>query len=145
AVDGDGEVDTVLVDELGERAQDGRGRQHGRADPHARTRLPDACGDELAHLVTATGGEERAHGRTAVEPGGTVVERAGAGDVTLRPQLLEVLRVRRREIGRLHRDDEVLHARPRVGRPVGRPRPHRGAVADDVLVVHQIGDAGDGL
>ena len=44
---------------------------------------------------------------------------------------------------RAHDRDHVLLARERVVRPVQRPRPDGLAVADDVLVVHQVGDAGD--
>ena len=53
------------------------------------------------------------------------------------------LAVARRELGRVDRDDHVLLARPRVGRPVRRAGPDGCGVADHVFVVHQVGDARD--
>ncbi len=37
----------------------------------------------------------------------------------------------------------LIETRPGVASPVGRAGPHRGSVADHVLVVHQVGHAGD--
>ena len=42
-------------------------------------------------------------------------------------------------------DDDVLLAAPRVVAPVRGTRPDVGAVADDVLVVHEVGDPEDPL
>ena len=73
------------------------------------------------------------------------VDLAAVGDLPRRPELLEILEVARGERRRRDGDDDVLLARPRIDRPVRRARPHRGAVAHDVLVVHEVGDAGDRL
>ena len=59
------------------------------------------------------------------------------------PELLERERVPVGDLRRLEGDDDVLLTRPRVVRPVRRAAPHRCAVADDELVVHEVGDARD--
>src|SRR5207302_11260223 len=60
-----------------------------------------------------------------------------------RPELLEVVVVARRDRRGVDGDDDVLLARPRVGCPIGRTGPDGSGVADDVLVVHEVGYSRD--
>src|SRR5262249_32818840 len=87
-------------------------------------------GEPGPHLVAVDGDRPRIHA-------------SGALDDPRRPQLLEVERERVRELAGARADDDVLLSRPGVVRPVEGPGPDGVAVADHVLVVHQVGDARD--
>ncbi len=97
-----------------------------------------------ARAVSPRPGQNQARTLVSATSIGRGVDLAAVPDVPTRPELLEVDAVACRELGRLHGEDHVLLARPRVDRPVRRAGPHRRLVADDVLVVHQVGHARDG-
>ena len=85
------------------------------------------------------------HVRTWWSPTGTgVVSTKPLFSTSAGPQSSSKFAVKRGgELGRRGGHDDVLLPRERVLGPVHRPGPDGFAVADDVLVVHQVGHAGD--
>src|SRR5262249_2840943 len=69
------------------------------------------------------------------------VMRTRIADVAALPQLGEVLLVPGAQLRRIDADDVVLFERPGVLGPIRRAGPDRLAVADDVLVVHELRQA----
>ena len=113
-----------------------------------RMRLRGAA-EELRHPVGERVPVLRREPRSDLDPR---VEDHGPGlhaprvlDPAALPQLVQVERER---VGQRRRaqdpHDHVLLAGPRVVGPVRRARPDVGRVADDELVVHQVGNAGNG-
>ena len=141
-VDHAGEIDVPVRGDLRERAENRAGRDHGRRDANAPLRGSEPPRDLLRELLAALRREPGAN-RPSVDGHGRRVDLAAPLDVARLPQLLEVLAEALGDAFRLDDRDQVLLPRPRVVRPVRRPGPHRRPVADDELVVHQIGPALD--
>ena len=99
-------------------------------------------GPARVHVVAGAVEQDARVGR-AVDLDGIGCELAGSDHSSGRPQIVEVAGESTPESGVVDRDDDVLLAGPRILCPVGRSRPDRGAVADDVFVVHQIRHAVD--
>jgi hypothetical protein len=59
-------------------------------------------------------------------------------DLPFLPQLRKILLETNRNARRLDDDDDVLFSCPRIVGPVRRAAPDGSAIADDVLVVHQV-------
>ncbi|CAB4771258.1 unannotated protein [freshwater metagenome] len=147
-VDHDTYVASLVVDHLGQRGQDRGRRDDRRADANSCGGLADARCEQLRDGPAPTRGEKRsgAHGGSGeLHRVDVVVERAAALDLFAAPQLLEVASERVGEWWVVQHDEYVLLGVPRVVGPVRRTRPHRCAIADDVLVVHEVGDTVDGL
>jgi hypothetical protein len=142
-VDAARDVTAPVGDPLRQDPEHRRRRDHRRADSDS-LRVPDLLRDPRRQRIGETRREPRPHLR-AVDLNGSRLDEAAPLDVTVPPQLLEVQRERRCKLGGVDGDDHVLLSRPRVIRPVRRPRPERLAVAHDELVVHQVGDARDRL
>ena len=121
------QVERCAPRELRERAEHRPRRDHGGEDPHAMVRGGDALRGEVRERRAARR-EHRSHLDAAAERGGRPLAAARL-QAPLRPELLEVPRVRQGDIGRRDAHDHVLLARERVVRPVRGAGPHVRAVA----------------
>ena len=133
---------SALLHDLDERGQDRAGREHGRRDADPSRALP-RCFAIRCESASPCSGVNHARTRAPSTSAGRGSTSPVPSTSPRVPELLERERVRVRDLRRLDRDDDVLLPRPRVVRPVRRARPDRLAVADDELVVHEVGDAGD--
>ena len=132
---GAGHIERRPPGELGERPQDGARGHDRRQDPDTSPRGPEPLGDEMRERRPLRR-EERTDRDAALQRR----DRAGAAarlDPAVRPQLLEVTRVIVRDRRGPHTDHRVLLTGEGVVRPIRGTGPHGGAVAHDVLVVHQ--------
>ena len=105
-----------------------RTRPFGGADP---------VGDPMRELLAAFRREPRPHLHI---PDSDRIRRhlARRRDLPLLPKLREVVLEADGDACRLHDDDHVLLPRPGVVGPVRRAAPYGVAIANDVLVVHQV-------
>src|SRR5205823_10024146 len=140
------------VHQVAERAQDHPGGDHRRAHADAALCMRDPIGDYVRHPAPAPGREEdmRLDGTVLVGNGDTSeVVLPAALDTGGFPQLTEVLRVLRRQRWGRDLHDDVLLSGPGIIRPVHGSGPDRcrirRAIAHDVFVVHQVGNARHGF
>ena len=140
-VDDAADVAALLVHDLDERAEDRPRCEHRRGDPNPLLRLPDVLRDPVRERLAVLGAKPGAH-LHAVHLQRTWVA-AGMRDLPALPELLEREREGVGDLGRAHGHDDVLLPCPGVVRPVRRPGPDGLAVAHDVLVVHEVGNARD--
>ena len=117
-VDDAGDVHLPVRADLGERAEDRAGAEHGRRDPHAPLRLADPLRDPVRQCLAVLGREPRPHLERA-DVDRPRLDVTGADHVTRLPELVEVEPVCVRELAE-RRSRRVLLARPRVLRPVQR-------------------------
>ena len=141
-VDAAGEVELALRDDLGEDRQHRCGGDHRRADPHSSPGSRDRLRDPGRERLAVPRREPRAH-LSLADADGVRRNASTQLDGTRLPQLGEVLFEPRCDRRRADDRDDVLLAGERVVGPVHRAGPDGVAVADDVLVVHQVRDAGD--
>ena len=141
-VDDAADVDLSVGADLGQRPEDRPRAEHGRGDPDPPLRLADPLRDPVRERLAVLGREPGPH-LDPVHVDRPRLDVTRADHVAGLPELVEVEAVGVRELGRLDDRDHVLLPRPRVLRPVHRAGPDRLAVADRVLVVHQVGDAGN--
>src|SRR5207253_262428 len=106
-------------------------------DADASRRGADRLREPVRELLAASWAEPGADAR-AGDLHRRRVHLAAVPDVAPAPELLEVVAEAGGELGRVDGDDDVLLARPGVRGPVGRAAPDGAAVADHVLVVHQV-------
>ena len=113
---------------------------HRRADPHALSRPADQLGDPDREILAVPGRHPHAD---AVVPAG--IDEPALRDVAGRPELVEIERERLRDRGEWTIATTFSWRDHESSVQFSEPGPHRLAVADHVLVVHQVGDAGDRL
>src|ERR1700730_18003446 len=138
-----GDVEPRAAHGLRQAGQDRARGQDRRADADAAARRRHPLSDLVHQLLRAAGREVGAHPQAAwqIPPGRWLV--AGALHRAVAPELFEVLAEGGRDAFVVEPHDHVLLAGPAVGGPVGRAGPDGGAVSHDVLVVHEVGHAGD--
>ena len=126
-----------------ERRQHRRDGQHRRADPNPALRPPDVLRDPARQRLAEARREPGAHPRVSPTRTGFGSTNPLCSTTPFDQSSSKFFVKAARELRRLDDRDHVLLARPRVVRPVRRARPDGLAVAHHVLVVHQVGDAGD--
>src|SRR3954462_9076503 len=99
------DVHPPLRGDLGERAEDGARGQHGGGDPHAAGGGADHRRDALGELLAAAGGEPRPGAHAVAEVPPWRVEGAAVLDAAALPEVLEVARVGRCDLGRADLDE----------------------------------------
>ena len=125
--------------------EDRPGREHRRGDAdRARCALP-MCFATRCESASPCSGQNQARTCAVADVDRPRIDVAGAARRRRVSQSWpkSAARTRRRSPASPTVDDDVLLARPRVVGPVRRAGPDRSLVADDELVVHQVGDARD--